>query len=178
MTKHHLAALRCADGSFSVAYLFAHQKPAGARQAYDDLIAIAHQDYPQCSYAITASGIAVNVAGEKILPEHERIASCSYDFSLLKTGWRYSSQGYFVHPIPIGALAEAAHGAIMVLISNGGIPQFYNHPSITETKLAEDMRAIGAEMSVSTEALIATATALLPIFRRIGKWAEEPQGED
>jgi hypothetical protein len=177
MTKYHLAALRTqpSDGTpsgFVVAYLFAHLKPSAYRTAYDDLIALAGQDYPDHACATMASGIQVNVTAEEILPEHWRIASCSLDFSLLKTGWRYSSAGYFVHPIPIGALAEVAHAALLALTGNKGVPDFCNHPAISESKLEERMLAFGPNIPLPTGPLIETAKALLPIFRRGGKWAE------
>lgn len=69
-TKHHVAVIRTVPREeppgYCVSYLFAHQKPANSRDAYDDLRLIAYRDYGDWNTPISA--LVANMTKSRATP--------------------------------------------------------------------------------------------------------------
>lgn len=129
---HIIAAIRCADGSYSIAYIFAGPKPErqsgpfmGAppdhdlalRGFYSLVEKAALADYPDHSPATMGCGVCVTT--REPLPAHEELAAESMDFSLLRQGWRFKRPHHtHAEPIPLSALGETAYAARKLIAAN------------------------------------------------------------
>lgn len=112
-----IATIACPDGRFIVGYLLHFDRQptevlaAAARQILHNQ---ARLDYG-LDVCLSTMGCGYGVTTYEPLPAHRAIAAESYDFSLLRQGWRFHHEHYWVEPVPAEALGHAAYALSKLL---------------------------------------------------------------